>query len=58
MVRFEVEISTSVGGFFVNFADHYHLFHDDQNIQNIYFTSSIAFPVNVAEATLAKQADL
>jgi hypothetical protein len=33
MVRFEAEISASVGGFSINFHDLCHPFPDDQNIQ-------------------------
>jgi hypothetical protein len=33
MVRFEVEISASVGGFPVDFGGHCHFLPDDENIQ-------------------------
>jgi hypothetical protein len=33
MVRFEVEMSASVGGFSVDFGDQCRTFPDDQNIQ-------------------------
>jgi hypothetical protein len=43
MVRLEVEILTSVGGFPVDFGGQCHLFPDDQNIQTGNHTVSLYF---------------